>query len=95
MKHYTYKLRIYPTQEQETNLSQDFGNARFVYNYYLNKSIQDYQQDSTRKRNRFEYQKDIVNLKKEEDKQWLKTTNSQILQTSLQNLDIAYNRFFK
>jgi hypothetical protein len=37
-----------------------------VYNYYLNKSIQDYQQDSTRKRNKFEYIKDIVNLKKEE-----------------------------
>ncbi len=95
MKHYTYKFRIYPTQEQENNLSQDFWSARFVYNYYLNKSIQDYQQDSTRKRNRFEYQKDIVNLKKEECKKWLKQTNSQVMQQSLLNLDIAYNRFFK
>lgn len=31
-----YKYRIYPTQEQEAKFNQMFGNARVVFNYFLN-----------------------------------------------------------
>ena len=93
MINYVYKFRLSPTKQQEQLLAQDFWCARFVYNYYLNKSIQDYQQDSTRKRNKYEYIKDVTNLKKEIT--WIANTNSQVIQQSLLNLDVAYNKFFK
>ncbi len=93
MFNYVYKFRLSPTKQQEQLLAQDFWCARFVYNYYLNKSIQDYQQDSTRKRNKYEYVKDVTNLKKELT--WIAQTNSQVIQQSLLNLDVAYNKFFK
>lgn len=94
-QHYAYKYRLYPNQEQEKQLAKDFWCTRFVYNYYLNKSIQDYKQNNNSKWNKFEYVKDLVNLKKEEQTKRLKESNSQILQQSLLNLDIAYNKFFK
>jgi len=93
MINYVYKFRLLPTKQQQQLLAQDFGCARFVYNYYLNKSIQDYQQDNTRKWNKYEYIKDVTNLKKEMT--WIAQTNSQVIQQSLLHLDIAYNKFFK
>ena len=30
-----YKYRIYPTKEQEAKFNQMFGNARVVFNYFL------------------------------------------------------------
>lgn len=90
--HYSYKFRLYPNDNQKVFLSKHFGCCRFVYNYYLNKSIQDYQQNKDKKRNKYEYIKDIVKLKKEYER--LKEVNSQSLQSVLDNLDKSYNKFF-
>ena len=62
-----------------------------IYNYYLNKSIQDYQQNKDKKWNKYEYVKDILNLKR---KWTIKKDNSQSLQSVVENLDKAYNKFF-
>ncbi len=93
MINYVYKFRLLPTKQQEQLLAHDFWCTRFVYNYYLNKSIQDYQQDSTKRWNKYEYVKDVTELKKELT--WIAQTNSQVIQQSLLNLDVAYNKFFK
>ena len=62
-----WKLQLYkfvlPTENQKEILRY-FWCGRFIYNYYLNKSIQDYQQNKDKKWNKYEYVKDIVNLKK-------------------------------
>lgn len=92
MKNYTYRYRLVPTYSQREILWRYFWCNRFVYNYYLNKSIQDYQQNKDKKRNKYEYQKDLVQLKKEYMR--LKEVNSQSLQAILENLDVAYHRFF-
>lgn len=92
MKNYSYKFRILPTENQKEILSRYFWCGRFIYNYYLNKSIQDYQQNKDKKWNKYEYVKDIVNLKKENER--LKEVNSQSLQSVVENLDKAYNKFF-
>lgn len=92
MKNLRYKFRISPTQNQIQELWKVFGCVRFCYNYYLNKSIQDYQQDKNKKWNKYEYIKNLVQLKKEYE--WLKEVNSQSLQATLENLDVAYHRFF-
>ena len=37
-----FKFRAYPTKEQQILINKTFGCSRFVYNYYLAKSIEDY-----------------------------------------------------
>jgi putative transposase len=89
-----FKYRIYPNKEQEELMLKHMGCSRWVYNYALNKKITSYQE--TRKGlNRFDIQKDLPQLKKNEDTSWLKEVNSQTLQASLENLDKAFTRFFK
>lgn len=90
MIHYTYKFRLYPTKEQEQKFSQFFGCQRFIYNYFLNKRKERYQNNETST-----YNKDageLTHLKNEYD--WLRIPNSQSLQRTLRNLDTAFNKFF-
>jgi putative transposase len=88
----SYKVRIYPTNEQKILLSQSFGNVRFVYNYFLNKSSEDYKINKT-KFNYYVLQNQIPELK--EKFQFLKKTDSASLQRSLGHLSQAYKNFFK
>ena len=36
-----YKFRIYPNEAQKELIEKTFGCTRFVYNYYLEKILQD------------------------------------------------------
>ncbi len=88
----SYKYRIYPTKEQEKQIIRSFGDCRFVYNYYLNKRKEAYEQDGTT----MSYCKcsnDLTKLKKELE--WLKETDATALQSSLRDLDTAYQNFFR
>lgn len=40
-----FKYRIYPNKEQEQQLNQMLGNARFVYNWALDRRIKEYQSE--------------------------------------------------
>jgi len=87
-----YKYRIYPNKKQQELIQKTFGCCRYVYNYYLNKRIKLYK--DTKKT--FTYNKcanDLTQLKKELE--WLKEVDSTALQSSLKDLDIAYQKFFK
>lgn len=87
-----YKYRIYPNKKQKEIIAKTFGCCRFVYNTYLAKRIKAYEKDKIT----FTYNmcsKDLTNLKKE--LKWLKEVDSTALQSSLKNLDIAYQKFFK
>ena len=89
-----YKYRIFPNKEQEELISKHIGCSRWVYNYALNKKNKSYQ-ETGKGLSRFDIQKDLPLLKKEENTSWLKEVNSQTLQASLENLDKAYTKFFK
>ena len=95
MSHLTiksYKFRLYPNSEQKTLLEKTFGCCRFVYNHYLAKSIEDY--ENTRKSNSCNQNcKDITHLKK--DYKWLSEVSSTALQQSIRHLDAAYQNFFR
>lgn len=95
MSHLTiksYKFRLYPNSEQKTLLEKTFGCCRFVYNHYLAKSIEDY--ENTRKSNSYNQNcKDLTHLKK--DYKWLSEVSSTALQQSIRHLDAAYQNFFK
>lgn len=90
----SYKYRINPSETQKEKLSHFFGCARFVYNWGLNRKSEIY---SSTKENVsfFTLAKEVTNLKKEKDFEWLKDVHSQTLQMSLRNLDVAYTNFFK
>ena len=87
-----YKYRIYPNKQQRILIAKTFGCCRFVYNYYLNKKIEIYKKEGKT----FGYNacsKDFTQLKKELD--WLNEPAYNALQKSLQDLETAFQRFFK
>lgn len=90
--HKGYKYRIYPNSKQIHQIEQNFGNARFVYNYFLDRKINLYKTDKTS----LSYNKcahELVELKTKLE--WLKLSDSMSLQESLKDLDMAYQNFFK
>jgi len=92
--HKSYKFRISPDNEQKILLSKHFGATRFVFNRYLNSRKETYLEEK-KSLNYYDNANDLTKLKKEEDFVWLKEINSQSLQSSLRNLDTAYNKFFR
>lgn len=87
-----YKFRIYPNKEQKNLIQKTFGCARFVYNYYLAKRIELYENE----KKTFNYNlcsADMTQLKKELE--WLKEADATALQSSIKDLDIAFSNFFK
>ena len=89
----SYKFRIYPTVEQEILLVKHFGCVRYVYNYFLNERKEKYLNENI-SLNYYDNQRALTQLKKEEDKKWLKEVSNQTLQASIRNLDIAYKNLF-
>lgn len=83
---------MFPNQEQEVLLSKHFGHCRFLWNLALETKTNAYLSAKVNY-SRFDLQKQLVDLKKECE--WLKEVNSQSLQSVLQNLDLAYKKFFK
>lgn len=90
----TYKFRLYPNKEQEKLLANHFGSIRFVYNHFLAKRKEQYEQ-TKKSSNYYEQAKELTAMKKTETYSWLKEINSQTLQHALRNLDTAYQNFFK
>jgi len=83
-------MYIYPNKEQEILLGKHFGACRFVFNHYLNKRKESYLEDK-KSLNYYDNANDLTLLKKDENYIWLKEINSQSLQSSLRNLDTAYD----
>lgn len=88
---YSYRFRIYPTKEQEILIAKTFGCCRYVYNHYLamRKDLYDTQKVTM---NYNACSKDMTKLKKSLD--WLNEVDSTALQSSVKNLDTAYQNFF-
>jgi putative transposase len=92
--HKSYKFRIIPDNEQIVLLAKHFGACRFVFNRYLNSRKETYLEQK-KSLNYYDNANDLTVLKKDEQFVWLKEINSQSLQSSLRNLDTAYNKFFR
>ena len=88
------KYELKPTKSQVQKLNQVFGNCRFVYNWALNKKIKAYQEEE-KKLSCFDLMKELTQLKKNEEFEWLNLSGSQQLQQSISNLDNALTNFFK
>ena len=82
-----YKFRIFPNDEQKELLNKSFGCSRFIYNYYLDLSI------NNGYKNSYIYIKDYVNNLKYKYK-FLQEVDSIIIRQSIFNLDNAYQKYF-
>lgn len=89
-----FKIRLYPTVKQSVLIDKTIGCCRFIYNQMLNERIKFYQENKDNKevlknhkyKTESEYKKDF---------EFLKEVPSRALQQSRNNLDTAYQNFFK
>ena len=89
---YAYKFRIYPNAAQQNLIERTFGCCRYVYNHYLAYRKKLYEA-SGETANYYACAKDLTRLKQELP--WLKEVDATALQTSLRELDSAYQNFFR
>ena len=88
----SFKYRLYPTESQKELIAKHIGSSRFVYNLALETKTTVYAGNKVNL-SPFDLIKQLPDLKKECP--FLKEINSQSLQQSVQNMDIAFKRFFK
>ncbi|WP_246599778.1 transposase [Clostridium lacusfryxellense] len=92
---YGLVLRIYPSEEQETLINKTFGCSRFIYNKYLSDRKDCFSNTKTTLRMN-NYKAEVMNpLKQEKDFEFLKEVDKFALESSLENVEDAYSRFFK
>ena len=89
---YSYKFRLYPTAAQQEQMSRNFGCCRYVYNHFLAQRQEQYE-ETGKAPTRFQQDKSLTTLKQEYP--WLKEVDSTSLQATLQNLDTAFQNFFR
>ena len=82
-----YKFRLYPNNEQKILINKTFGSARYTYNYYLDKMMNN------------GYKKPYANAKDYADNlkyeaTFLQEIDSIVIRQSLFNLDNAYQKMF-
>ena len=89
-----YKFRLYPNESQKQFFNQCIGNARFVYNHCLalKKELGENEKKSISIN---ELSRHITDLKRYQEYEWLKKSDSIALQQSIRDLDTAFQRFFK
>lgn len=89
---YSYKFRIYPTPAQIQQIQRTFGCCRFVWNHYLALRKELYEQDG-KTMNYNDCSRDMTQFKK--TLSWLKDIDATALQSSLRDLENAYQNFFR
>ena len=95
--HKAFKFRIYPNRVQREIFAKHFGCVRFVYNHFLRQRIDYYEENKHSEKKGLNYHdtaRALTQMKKDPEFEWLNAVNSQSLQQSLRDLDVAYNNFF-
>lgn len=90
----SFKIRIYPNKKQSEQINNNIGSARFVFNYFLDMRIKQYETS----KDSLGYNKcsaELTKLKKQDEYKWLSQSDSASLQQSLKDLDTSYSNFFK
>lgn len=89
---YSYHFRIYPNGQQVRQIENTFGCCRFIYNYCLDERHTAYKSGSPVP-TRFAQDKELPLLKA--TLPWLKEVDSTSLQSSVRDLDTAFQNFFR
>lgn len=86
-----FSIQLYPTDEQKELLYKYFGVSRYVYNWALNKELEEYQKSNWFLR---EFELNKIFTKYKNDNIWLKEFDSTSLKIKLFDLVKAFKRFF-
>ena len=90
----SYKIRLYPTTEQEQKMWRHIGACRYIWNYMLALQQRRYK-DGEKHLSRFDMIKRLTPLKQEAERMWLKDIANTSLQIVCTDLSQAYCTFFK
>ena len=89
------KIRLYPSKTQEQVLNSVLGCYRFVYNHMLVRKQEAYNTDKTNLGLTQLSKHFYHELRKDEQYEWLKEQNTQVMSQAIRQMLVAYDRFFK
>lgn len=89
-----YKFRLYPNQDQQMRLDQTFGCCRFLWNKMLNERSETYQRLKDDKKQLYSH-KYKTEKEYKQSFPFLKEVDAKALQSSTNNLLLAFQTFFK
>lgn len=99
MKIRTFKVRLYPTKEQEKQMFFQAGCARHIYNWCLALQKSRYEDESIPKKEKFipakGLSKYLTAYKKQEGNEWLKDCDAMTLVVAYTDACTAFKNFFK
>ena len=90
----SYKIRIYPTRDQEAHMWRHIGSCRFIWNYMLSYQQELYERGE-KHLSAFSMMSLLKPLKNDGEHEWLYEVSNTSLQRICQDLDNAYKAFFK
>ncbi|PDO09222.1 MAG: transposase [Candidatus Reconcilbacillus cellulovorans] len=90
--HKAYSFRLYPTKEQAQQIRRTIGCCRFVFNHFLARRKEVYDRDGATL-NQYACMRELPALK--EQHPWLREVDSTALQRTVEELDDAFQRFFR
>lgn len=89
----TYKIRLYPTKEQEELMYKHINTCRFIWNWALETQIK-YYKETNNHYSTFHLMKALTLLKKQKEYSWLNEVSSTSLRIVCDDLNKAYDNFF-
>lgn len=89
----TYKIRLFPTEEQIIKLKRTCGACRFIWNWALN-FREDYYKLNNKHLNYNSISKEVTGIRKKEEYIWLNDISLGSLNLVLKNQEQAYTRYF-
>ena len=90
----SFKIRLYPTKEQEQLMWKHIGACRFIWNYMLAYQ-QQLHENGEKHLSGFSMINLLKPLKNDGEHAWLYEVSNKTLQITCRDLDSAYQRFFK
>lgn len=90
----SFKVRLYPTKEQEQLMWKHIGSARFIYNYMLAKQKELYK-SGEKHLSHFDMTNLLTPLKNDGEHGWLYEVSNTTLQRVCGDLNEAYKNFFE
>ena len=90
-----YKTEIAPNPEQKAKIHNTIGTCRYVYNLYIQKNKELYEQ-SSKFLSGYDFSKWLNNeYTKQEEFKWIKEVSTKAVKQSIMNGEKAFKRFFK
>ncbi|ACJ34569.1 RNA-guided endonuclease InsQ/TnpB family protein [Anoxybacillus flavithermus] len=90
----TYFVEIKPTTEQAIKINKTIGVCRYVYNFYISKNKEIYEQEK-RFMSGYEFSKWLNNVHTKQQDQWIKDVSTKAVKQSIMNAEKAFKNFFQ